>query len=128
MASKVGTFRALSRRRRTDGVRVLAVRSKPRGLSNKEAKRYFDAWVPLLAPSQSLIRWLNRPTAKPGDWRKFVARYKKQMKAPQSRDLINMLAKISKQTPLSIGCHCADETRCHRTVLKELIGRAAKSR
>jgi uncharacterized protein YeaO (DUF488 family) len=32
-----------------------------------------------------------------------------------------MLAALSHQTDFSVGCYCADESRCHRTVLRQLF-------
>jgi uncharacterized protein YeaO (DUF488 family) len=28
---------------------------------------------------------------------------------------------MSHETDLSVGCYCADESRCHRSVLRELL-------
>jgi uncharacterized protein YeaO (DUF488 family) len=38
----------------------------------------------------------------------------------QSREL-DLLAALSHTTNLSLGCYCEDETRCHRSVLRELL-------
>jgi uncharacterized protein YeaO (DUF488 family) len=38
----------------------------------------------------------------------------------QSREL-DLLAALSHTTNLSLGCYCGDETRCHRSVLRELL-------
>ena len=35
--------------------------------------------------------------------------------------LIALLAALSSQTNFSVGCYCEDETRCHRSLLKELL-------
>jgi uncharacterized protein YeaO (DUF488 family) len=32
-----------------------------------------------------------------------------------------MLAALSHSTELAVGCYCADEARCHRGVLRELL-------
>jgi uncharacterized protein YeaO (DUF488 family) len=32
-----------------------------------------------------------------------------------------MLAALSHQTNLAIGCYCEDEAHCHRSVLRELL-------
>jgi uncharacterized protein YeaO (DUF488 family) len=32
-----------------------------------------------------------------------------------------MLAALSHQTDLSVGCYCAEEKHCHRSVLRELL-------
>jgi uncharacterized protein YeaO (DUF488 family) len=35
--------------------------------------------------------------------------------------LIALLAALSLHQNMSIGCYCADEARCHRTLLKQLL-------
>jgi uncharacterized protein YeaO (DUF488 family) len=47
------------------------------------------------------------------------------MKQPDSRHAIELLAEMAKRTPISIGCFCEDESHCHRSVLRDLIERAA---
>ena len=34
---------------------------------------------------------------------------------------IALLAALSRTTNFSIGCYCADETRCHRVLLREML-------
>jgi uncharacterized protein YeaO (DUF488 family) len=41
-------------------------------------------------------------------------------KPPASR-LIALLAALSQDTNLSVGCFCLDERHCHRSVLRELL-------
>jgi uncharacterized protein YeaO (DUF488 family) len=43
------------------------------------------------------------------------------MKRPEATRLLALLAALSHQTSLSVGCYCADETRCHRSVLMALL-------
>jgi uncharacterized protein YeaO (DUF488 family) len=48
------------------------------------------------------------------------------MKAPEQQRLLALLAALSHQTALAVGCYCAEETRCHRSLLRELLnGRGA---
>jgi uncharacterized protein YeaO (DUF488 family) len=35
--------------------------------------------------------------------------------------LIDALAALSRQTDFSVGCYCLDESRCHRSVLRQLL-------
>jgi len=35
--------------------------------------------------------------------------------------MIDALAALSRQADFSVGCYCADELRCHRSVLRELL-------
>jgi uncharacterized protein YeaO (DUF488 family) len=43
------------------------------------------------------------------------------MRAPAAARLIGLLARLSSQTNFSIGCYCADESSCHRSLLRELM-------
>jgi uncharacterized protein YeaO (DUF488 family) len=43
------------------------------------------------------------------------------MKAPEARRDLDLLAALSHRTDFAIGCYCEDESRCHRSILKELL-------
>ena len=43
------------------------------------------------------------------------------MKRPEAERLLQLLAALSEGTDISVGCYCADETRCHRSVLRSLL-------
>jgi uncharacterized protein YeaO (DUF488 family) len=43
------------------------------------------------------------------------------MKQPAASRLLDLLAALSRTTSLSVGCYCADEARCHRSVLRTLL-------
>jgi uncharacterized protein YeaO (DUF488 family) len=58
------------------------------------------------------------------DWQAFVRGYRKEMSAPPARHLLELLAALSHQTDLAVGCYCEDEARCHRSVLRELLADA----
>ena len=57
----------------------------------------------------------------PKEWQTFVRKYKAEMAAPDAARLLDLLAALSRQTDFSVGCYCADEARCHRSVLRELL-------
>ena len=44
-----------------------------------------------------------------------------EMKEPAASRLLDLLAALSHRTAFSVGCYCADETRCHRSVLRTLL-------
>ena len=46
------------------------------------------------------------------------------MRRPEPRRLIALLALLSQSTDFSVGCYCQDETRCHRSLLRELLAEA----
>jgi uncharacterized protein YeaO (DUF488 family) len=57
----------------------------------------------------------------PGEWAKFVARFKAEMAEPAARHDLALLAALSRDTDFSIGCYCEDENHCHRSILKQLL-------
>jgi uncharacterized protein YeaO (DUF488 family) len=47
------------------------------------------------------------------------------MKQPDASRLLDLLASLSHQTSFSLGCYCAEENRCHRSVLRKLLAERA---
>jgi uncharacterized protein YeaO (DUF488 family) len=43
------------------------------------------------------------------------------MGRPDAARLLDLLAALSRETNFSIGCYCENESRCHRSILKELL-------
>ena len=43
------------------------------------------------------------------------------MKAPDASHLLDTLAVLSKGADFTLGCYCPDESRCHRSVLRDLL-------
>ena len=110
------TFNIYDDRRPEEGVRIATVRHLPRGLRKEDRK--FDVWLPILAPSVGLLNTLKeKGSATPA----FFRRYRAEMKKPDPRHVIELLAAIAVKTRVSIGCHCQDKSQCHRSVLEELI-------
>ncbi|HXI02581.1 MAG TPA: DUF488 family protein [Candidatus Saccharimonadales bacterium] len=111
-----------SPRGRGEGLRVGTVRRPPRGVPKAEhaSRDFYDVWLPELAPSEALVKQALRATGEK-EWRSFVRRYRAEMKRPEVVRLLALLSAMSRQTDLSVGCYCADEARCHRSVLRELL-------
>lgn len=106
-----------------EGVRLGTVRRPPRGVRKTEfaSRDWYDLWLPDLAPSAPLVSWaLAEPWTDPR-WRRYTKRYRAEMRAPAPNRLITLLAILSHQTDLSVGCYCEDEHRCHRSLLRELL-------
>ncbi|MFQ5691170.1 MAG: DUF488 domain-containing protein [Gemmatimonadota bacterium] len=105
-----------------EGLRVGTVRRPPRGVPKAEhaSRDFYDVWLPELAPSENLVKQA-RLASDERAWRSFVRRYRVEMKRPEARRLLALLAALSHQTDLSVGCYCAEEARCHRSVLKDLL-------
>jgi uncharacterized protein YeaO (DUF488 family) len=106
-----------------EGLRLGTVRRPPRGVPRTDVavRDFYDVWLPELAPSADVVREaLSQPWTE-ARWRTYSRTYRRQMREPQARHLIAMLAALSYQTNLSVGCYCEDASRCHRTLLKELL-------
>ena len=112
-----------------EGLRIGTVRCPPRGVPQGEyGKRdYYDLWLPELAPSATLLSWLKTKPLNDGRWRTFVRRYRAETRRPTAQRLIALLAALSLQQNLSVGCYCADESRCHRAILRELLRQAGSA-
>jgi uncharacterized protein YeaO (DUF488 family) len=78
-------------------------------------------WLPDVAPSEELVQLAQGAGEDPAVWRSFERRYRREMKRPETRRLLDFLAALSHVTELSLGCYCKDESRCHRSVLRSLL-------
>lgn len=118
----VRVVRLGSPRRPGEGLRVGTVRRPPRGVPKTEygSRDFYDVWLPELAPSEALVKQAQA-AAEERAWRLFARRYRSETKRPEAARLLDLLAALSRQTDFSVGCYCEDETRCHRSVLKELL-------
>ena len=105
-----------------EGLRIGTVRRPPRGVrkSDYSSKNYYDVWLPMLAPSPGLVKLaLTADTER--DWNRFVRKFRREMSATDASALLHTLAALSHYANFSVGCYCADETRCHRSILRELL-------
>jgi len=111
-----------SSRHKDEGLRIGTVRRPPRGVRKEEysAKDIYDVWFPNLSPSETLLKEAF-PVADERSWRSFKRRFLTEMKAPEARRDLDLLAALSHQTNFSVGCYCENETFCHRSVLRELL-------
>ena len=98
------------------------VRRPPRGVPKSEysSRDYYDVWLPLLAPSGAVVK-AAQSAKTDRDWQRFVRDYRAEMNSPDARATLDLLAALSHQSAFSVGCYCAEESRCHRSVLRELL-------
>lgn len=106
-----------------EGLRVGTVRRPPRGVKKEDFARldYFDVWLPEIAPTADLVSWITSEPVTDKRWAVFVKRYRAEMSAPAARHVLDLVVATSKRTNLAVGCYCEDESRCHRSVLRELL-------
>lgn len=111
-----------SPRAKPAALRLGTVRRPPRGVPKERiaAEDWYDLWIPQLAPSAELVKQAQAATTEK-EWRDFERRYRAEMAAPDNARLIALLAALSHRTGLEVGCYCADEHRCHRSVLRQLL-------
>lgn len=105
-----------------EGLRLGAVRRPPRGVPKADFARldYYDVWLPLLSPSAALVKQAQDATDARA-WAAFVRRFRAELNGAEAKQALDLLAALSHRTALSVGCYCADEARCHRSVLRELL-------
>ena len=84
------------------------------------SRDFYDVWLPDLAPSAPLVQQALAATDERA-WKRFAQRYRAEMKRPEAARLLTLLAALSGTTALAVGCYCEDESRCHRSVLRELL-------
>jgi uncharacterized protein YeaO (DUF488 family) len=115
---RLGTPRA-----RGEGLRLGTVRLLPRGVKKEDfAKRdYFDLWLPEVAPSAELVSWALSQPWTDKRWATYVRRYHSEMRKPAAQRLIALLAAVSSTSNFSIGCYCENPSRCHRSLLGDLL-------
>jgi len=106
-----------------EGLRIGTVRRPPRGVPKRDwaTRNFFDVWLPGLAPSEALLKAARADFGDARAWKAFARKYRSEMNAPERRALLATLAALSRQTNFSVGCYCADEARCHRSILRALL-------
>lgn len=110
-------------RRAGEGLRIGTVRRPPRGVPKADYARrnYYDVWLPELAPSAPLVSFALSKPFTPARWSAYTRRYRSEMRAPAAQRLLALLAALSAHADFSVGCYCEDESRCHRSLLRELL-------
>lgn len=103
-----------------EGLRIGTVRRPPRGVPKSDfAKRdFYDVWLPDLAPSEALLKGATQAMETEKSWKAFTRKLEAELKRPEAQRLLDLLTALSHTTDISVGCYCADEARCHRSVLR----------
>ena len=103
---------------RKDGYRVLVDRLWPRGI--KKENLAFDEWIKDLAPSTALRKKFGHD---PEHWKSFVADYKKELRSPLCRELLERLAGRAAKGTLTLLYGARDEEHNQAVVLKDVISK-----
>ena len=111
-----------SERSSNEGLRIGTVRRPPRGVpkSKFSSGNWYDVWFPNLAPTPATVT-LALTAESERQWAIFVKRYRAEMARPENSKVLDLLAALSHGAQFSVGCYCEVETRCHRSVLRQLL-------
>ena len=126
---RLSTFQIGCPTKRGEGLRVGVTRRPPRGVPKGLWVRdgHFDVWLPALAPSAKLLeRFKKRGFSTLANRRAFFDSYERELLATaEGRQNVELLAKVAARMPISIGCFCEDESRCHRSRLFKILHKHA---
>lgn len=97
-----------------DGLRILVMRLWPRGIK-KEA---VDLWLRELgAHVDNLRAWKDGRLG----WPEMRRRYLKGLAEPAAAAQLAELRALSRRRRVTLLCSCADESRCHRSLLRDVL-------
>jgi len=103
-----------------DGFRLLVCRYRPRGLAKVDET--WDAWDPELGPSRDLHAAAYGKGVLQIPWPTYRVRYLTEMKRQRARiDRLAERVRAGETITLLCSSSCDRESRCHRSLLKELI-------
>jgi uncharacterized protein YeaO (DUF488 family) len=105
-----------------EGLRIGTVRRPPRGVPRSEfsSQNWYDVWFPNLAPSPETMK-VGQSAKTDKEWKAFTRKYRAEMAEPDKSRTLDLLAALSHESSFSVGCYCADEARCHRSILRALL-------
>ena len=105
-----------------EGLRIGTVRRPPRGVPKAEfsSGNWYDVWLPNLAPTAETVK-LAQGGRSSREWAAFAKRYRAEMANADNSRVLDLLAALSRTTNFAVGCYCEDESRCHRSILRQLL-------
>jgi len=111
-----------SDRAKGEGLRIGTVRRPPRGVPKAEyaSRNLYDIWFPNLSPTEDLLKEYF-PMTDDKSWKTFKRRFVREMKEKDASRTLDLIAALSHQTNFAIGCYCEEASRCHRSILRELL-------
>lgn len=103
-----------------DGERILVCRYRPRGVRKEDET--WDVWYPQLGPSKALHGAVYTRAATPIPWPQYRREYLAEQKA-NSALIESLAARVRAGETITLLCSsaCTRESRCHRSILRELI-------
>jgi uncharacterized protein YeaO (DUF488 family) len=117
---QLGTDRSVG-----EGLRIGTVRRPPRGVPKAEfaSRNYYDVWYPELSPSADTMKLgqAAQASASAADWKAFDKAFRRELADGGAERTLDLLAALSHNTAMALGCYCEDESRCHRSILRALL-------
>jgi uncharacterized protein YeaO (DUF488 family) len=103
-----------------DGFRLLVTRYRPRGLP--KADETWDAWQPNLGPSRELHAAVYGKRGLAIGWTDYRRRYWAEMRT-QTAAIEELARRVAAGETITLLCssQCVRESRCHRSLLRDLI-------
>ena len=99
---------------KSDGKRILVMTLWPRGVRKEKV----DLWMKELGTPREVIKsWKSGKI----EWSQVVREY--NIVLLKNRSLLLDLAKISKESDITLLCSCKDPDRCHRSLLMKELDR-----
>jgi uncharacterized protein YeaO (DUF488 family) len=116
----IHTKRWCDKRAKSDGYRLLICRYRPRGVRKEDET--WDGWCPDLGPSRQLHADYYGKHGPPISWDEYRERYLEEMKV-QAEVIEELKRLVAEGKTITLLCSsaCTDASRCHRTLLRELI-------
>jgi len=111
-----------SERHKEEGLRIGTVRRPPRGVPKGEysSQNWYDVWLPNIAPTSELMK-LGQSAKTEKEWLSFIKKYRSELNDPVKSRILDLLAALSHNSNISVGCYCENEERCHRSILREAL-------
>jgi uncharacterized protein YeaO (DUF488 family) len=97
-----------------DGTRVLIMRLWPRGIR----KSRVDLWLKELGPVLPLLRAFRGGEV---DWAEYTRRYLAGLARPEAQAPLAQVRAAAQEGTVTLLCGCADETHCHRSLLRAYL-------
>lgn len=103
-----------------DGTRILVTRYRPRALAKEDET--WTQWFPNLGPSKQLHAGAYGKTGVTIPWETYRTSYLREMQS-QTQEIAALAERVKNGETITLLCssQCVRESRCHRSILRELI-------
>ena len=106
-----------------DGFRLLITRYRPRGVAKEQET--WDEWQPKFGPGRALHRAVYTDGSSPIPWPQYRRQYLQEQRE-NAEAITDLARRVAAGETLTLLCSsaCVRESRCHRSLMKELIEEA----